>query len=100
MKAATLAFAALALTLAAPVISRTQNYGSGPSITIPFGGNRNEQQAQGRDRDHDRYCDDLRHRAADAREDANRARDRDDFARAQDQLHDVRDRLARDCGGD
>ena len=95
MKAAAPTFVAAALSFAlpaAPAQSYDQKVGGAAAI------HPHEQQAElGSGRDHDRYCQGLRQRAQELRDDASRSKDHGDFAHARDQLDQIRDRLDHDC---
>jgi hypothetical protein len=96
MKAAALAFLGTALSLALPATAPAQRYDQKVGGTTAI--KPHEQQAQlGSGRDHDRYCQGLKQRAQELRDDASRSRDHGDFAHARDQLDQITERLRDDC---
>lgn len=112
MKAAARAFVGVALSLAMPAVAAPiQNPGQSPAQTRDQPGQSydqsvggttsikpHEQQADlGSGRDHDRYCEGLKQRAQELRDNASRSKDHGDFAHARDQLDQINDRLDHDC---
>jgi hypothetical protein len=112
MKAAALAFSAAALSFAmSAAAAPVQNPGQSPAQTRDrpgqsydqsVGGTTSikpqEQQAElGSGREHDRYCQGLKQRAQELRDNASRSKDHGDFAHARDQLDQINDRLEHDC---
>jgi hypothetical protein len=113
MKAVAFALAAVALSFCMPAAAAPlQNPGQSPaqsndkpgqSYDQRVGGRTaikpHEQQAQlGSGRDHDRYCQGLKQRAQELRDNASRSKDHGDFAHARDQLDQINNRLDHDCG--
>jgi hypothetical protein len=112
MKAPALALAAAALSFAmSAAAAPVQNPGQSPARTNDKPGQSydqrvgaatsikpNEQQAElGSGREHDRYCQGLKQRAQELRDNASRSKDHGDFAHARDQLDQINDRLDHDC---